>query len=194
MNSGEKTARTTIFHQLLRPDAAEDYVVPTVEELKDEAYILLAAAADTTGNALTIAAYNVAINPEISSRLTAELKETFPGPEPSMDFITLEKLPYLVSLCFRVRAMSILVNMLLDCGYQGSSTVNIPLSFVYIKKKKMTAHYSACHAVSLADFHVLCPSLAPSSMAIMSPSEYVYLTIQVKCSIADRHLCRPLLA
>lgn len=136
MNSGEKTARTTIFHQLLRPDAAEDYVVPTVEELKDEAYILLAAAADTTGNALTIAAYNVAINPEISSRLTAELKETFPGPEPSMDFITLEKLPYLVSLCSRVRAMSILVNMLLDCGYQGSSTVNIPLSFVYIKKKK----------------------------------------------------------
>lgn len=98
MDSGKKTARATIFHQLLRSDAAEGYVVPTVEELKDEAYILLAAAADTTGNALTIAAYNVAINPEISSRLTTELKEAFPGPEPSMDFITLEKLPYLVSL------------------------------------------------------------------------------------------------
>lgn len=139
MDSGKKTARTTIFHQLLRPDAAEGYVVPTVDELKDEAYILLAAAADTTGNALTIAAYNIATNPEIYSRLTTELREAFPGPEPSMDFITLEKLPYLVSFCSRVRAMeSIPVNKILDFDYQGSSTVSILFLFICIKKLLLT--------------------------------------------------------
>lgn len=104
MDSGKKIVRPTIFHQLLRPDAAEGYTVPSVEQLKDEAYILLAAAADTTGNALTIAAYNVAINPEIYGRLTTELREAFPD-EASMDFITLEKLPYLVSLVPLFRAM-----------------------------------------------------------------------------------------
>ena len=68
-----------------------------MEELKDEAYILVAASADTTGNALTVAAYNVSTNPVIYNRLTAELRETFPNPEANVDFLTLEKLPYLVS-------------------------------------------------------------------------------------------------
>lgn len=71
--------------------------MPTVEELKDEAYILVAAAADTTGNALTIATYNAVRNPKIYQRLTAELKEAFPDPAMKMDFVSLEKLPYLVS-------------------------------------------------------------------------------------------------
>lgn len=99
VDSGEVTQqmRPTIFHQLLRPDAAEGYVVPTVDELKDEAYILVAAAADTTGNAMTIATYNVVVNPEIYQTLTTELKETFPDPMSDIDFVRLEKLPYLVS-------------------------------------------------------------------------------------------------
>lgn len=97
MDTGKKASRETIFHQLLQPDAAEGYVVPTVEELKDEAYIIVAASADTTGNALTIAAYNVVTNPGVYSRLTAELKEAFPDPEANVDFMTLEKLPWLVS-------------------------------------------------------------------------------------------------
>ncbi|GAB1211560.1 hypothetical protein ATERTT37_000683 [Aspergillus terreus] len=98
VDNGKKAARTTIFHQLLSPDAAEGYVVPTVEELKDEAYILVAAAADTTGNALTIATYNAVRNPKIYQRLTAELKEAFPDPAMKMDFVSLEKLPYLTGV------------------------------------------------------------------------------------------------
>ncbi|OKL62297.1 hypothetical protein UA08_02301 [Talaromyces atroroseus] len=90
--------RPTIFHQLLSPDAAQNYVVPTVDELKDEAYIILAAAADTTGNAMTVATYNTVLNPEIYSTLTAELREAFPDASAHLDFITLEKLPYLLTL------------------------------------------------------------------------------------------------
>lgn len=43
----------------------EGYVVPTVDELADEAYVILGAAADTTGNAMTIGSYNAVVNPEI---------------------------------------------------------------------------------------------------------------------------------
>lgn len=96
VDKGEKPQRTTIFHRLLSPDAAEGHVVPTVDQLKDEAFVIVAAAADTTGNALTISTYNVVRNPDIYAKLTAELKAAFPDPEARLDFVTLEKLPYLV--------------------------------------------------------------------------------------------------
>jgi cytochrome P450 len=69
-----------------------------VDELKDEAYIIVAAAADTTGNALTIAAYNVVLNQEIYQTLTTELEEAFPDSAADLDFVTLQQLPYLVSV------------------------------------------------------------------------------------------------
>lgn len=50
MERGEKVSRTTIFHELLRPDAAEGYAVPNVDELSSEAQNILGAASDTTGN------------------------------------------------------------------------------------------------------------------------------------------------
>ena len=100
VDNGEKSLRT-IFHQLLQPDAAEDYIVPSVEELADEAYSILGAAADTTGNALTIGTYKVVINTDIYQRLAAELKEAFPNTD-DMSFITLEKLPYLVRFNYPV--------------------------------------------------------------------------------------------
>lgn len=71
------TLRITIFHQLLNPRATEGHIVPSVDELKDEAYIFVAAVADTTGNAKTIAAYNIISNKTIYSRLVAELTNTF---------------------------------------------------------------------------------------------------------------------
>jgi hypothetical protein len=98
MDAGDekRPATTTIFHQLLTPNVTEGHVVPTVDELKDEAYVIIAAAADTTGNAMTIGTYNVVSNKDIYTKLTAELKEAFPDPNAKLDFLTLEKLPYLV--------------------------------------------------------------------------------------------------
>lgn len=100
---------------MLSSDAAAGYVVPTVDELKDEAYIIVAAAADTTGNALTIAAYNVVLNQEIYRTLVTELKEAFPDSDACLDFVTLQQLRYLVSiLAFAAAAW---VNTRTDCGY-----------------------------------------------------------------------------
>ena len=72
--------------------------MPSVDDLKDEAYSILAAAADTIGNSMTVAAYHVVRNPDIYKRLTAELKATFPDPNTKLDFVSLERLPYLVSV------------------------------------------------------------------------------------------------
>ncbi|OJJ43242.1 hypothetical protein ASPZODRAFT_103682 [Penicilliopsis zonata CBS 506.65] len=94
----KQIARPSIFYQLLQPDASEGYVVPTVEELKCEAYTIIAAAADTTGNALTIAAYNVVTNAEIYRKLTQELRDAFPDIDAEMEFLALEKLPYLTAV------------------------------------------------------------------------------------------------
>lgn len=96
MDKGEKSKRT-IFHHLLQLDGVEGYV-PSVDYLADEAYIVLGAAADTTGNALTIATYNAVINQEIHQRLMTELTESFPEPDVNIDFTSLEKLPYLVGI------------------------------------------------------------------------------------------------
>jgi cytochrome P450 len=92
----EANSRITIFQQLLTPDITEGHVVPSVDELKDEAYIIVAAAADTTGNAMTIAAYNIISNETIYRKLATELREAFPDYNAKLDFVLLEKLPYLV--------------------------------------------------------------------------------------------------
>ncbi|KAL4929232.1 cytochrome P450 [Aspergillus undulatus] len=94
----EKVSRSTIFHQLLRPDAAEGYKIPTVDELSDESQSLLGAAADTTGNAMNMAAYQIVINPEVYARVSTELRDAFPNPDARMDYVTLEKLPYLTAV------------------------------------------------------------------------------------------------
>jgi Cytochrome P450 len=92
----EKPTRLTIFNQLLDPEVAEGHVVPSVDDLKDEALSIVTAAADTTGNAMTIAAYNVISNKTIYRRLETELREAFPDSSATLEFLALEKLPYLV--------------------------------------------------------------------------------------------------
>jgi hypothetical protein len=92
----KSTSRTTIFHQLLDPNVTEGHIVPSVDDLKDEAYIIVAAAADTTGNAMTIAAYNIVSDETIYRKLTTELRDAFPDPGPRLEFTLLEKLPCLV--------------------------------------------------------------------------------------------------
>lgn len=93
-----KSERKTIFHQLLDPDATEGHVVPDVEDLTDEAFTILTAAADTTGNAMTITSYHVISNPEIYHTLTTELEKAFPHSISKLNYATLEKLPYLTAV------------------------------------------------------------------------------------------------
>ncbi|KAH7395782.1 cytochrome P450 monooxygenase-like protein [Cadophora sp. MPI-SDFR-AT-0126] len=96
MESGKKLDKPSIFPALLAPP--EGIPAPSVEEIKDEALSILAAAADTTGNAMTVAAYNVVNNPEIYKQLREELVAAFPNAEDELDYATLEKLPYLTGV------------------------------------------------------------------------------------------------
>ena len=99
MEAGRKLkSRPTIFQALLTPDPDQGYVVPTVDQIKDEAYSTLGAAADTTGNAMTVATYSVVSNILIYEKLKAELKAAFPDLQARLSFAELEKLPYLVSV------------------------------------------------------------------------------------------------
>ena len=91
-------ARVNMFHQLLDPNVAEGHVVPSINDLVDEAFAVVSAASETVGSALTVGVYSVLSNDEIYSKLTAELKESFPDSSQTLDFITLEKLLYLVGL------------------------------------------------------------------------------------------------
>src|SRR5438045_8384453 len=90
--------RKTIFHQLLSPTATEGHAVRNIEDLTDEAFTILTAAADTTGNTMAIATFYVLSDANIYHTLTAELKSAFPNPKAKLDFTTLEKLPYLAAV------------------------------------------------------------------------------------------------
>lgn len=96
LEHGKSRTRRTIFHELLDVNLAEDHVVPSVEDIKDEAYTLMLAAADTTGSTLCTIARHLTSNREIYKKLVTELKETYPDPNAKMEFLALEKLPYLV--------------------------------------------------------------------------------------------------
>jgi cytochrome P450 len=82
---------------LLDPNATDGHVVPSIEDLTDEAFTILTAAADTTGHALALLTYYIFSNPSIYSTLVLELKTVFPSPSPSpsngknYNYATLEK-------------------------------------------------------------------------------------------------------
>jgi cytochrome P450 len=94
------TTRPTIFSELLDPEKQDGWPVPPAHELKDEVYSILASAADTTGNAMTVACYKVIGNQEIYSALRKELHAAFPDPDAKLNFVTLERLPYLVRCAY----------------------------------------------------------------------------------------------
>lgn len=96
--SFNKNERPNIFTELLDPEKQDGWPVPSTWDLKDECFSLLAAAADTTGNAMTIAAYRVMDKPTIYARLRNELIDAFPADNFPLKFTELEKLPYLTGV------------------------------------------------------------------------------------------------
>lgn len=98
LSQSDLEGRPTIFTELLNPEKQDGHPVPTTWQLKDEAFSVVAAAADTTGNAMTIAAYHVMKNPDIYKKLREELIEAFPNPDQELKFVDLEKLPYLTGV------------------------------------------------------------------------------------------------
>jgi len=98
--AGIKPERRTIFHELLDPTTTEEEtpIPPTLESLSGEALSFCTTAADTTRNALETSAYYVVSNPHIYHALVQELRQAFPDLSSELDYITLEKLPYLTGV------------------------------------------------------------------------------------------------
>ena len=82
--------RTTIFSELLAADYHGIGSATTIDDLLDEASVILAAASDTTGNAMTIASYNILTNHIIRENLSKELQIAFPDASTILDLVTLE--------------------------------------------------------------------------------------------------------
>jgi cytochrome P450 len=72
--------------------------VPNLEDLTDEMFTILTAAADTSGHAMAIITYYVVTNPDIYRTLTAELNAAFPDRPSNLEYLSLEKLPYLTAV------------------------------------------------------------------------------------------------
>ncbi|KAH8795059.1 cytochrome P450 [Hyaloscypha sp. PMI_1271] len=94
----DKSKHKTIFRQLLDPNATEGHVVPGIEDLTDEAFNILTAAADTTGHTMAILTFYAVSNTVIYRTLAAELKTAFPNRAENLDYATLKKLPYLTAV------------------------------------------------------------------------------------------------
>jgi cytochrome P450 len=82
-----------IFHEVLESDIPPQE--KSVVRLGEEAQTVLAAGLETTAWALTTGSFYIINNPEVFKRLRAELKEALPDPKGSLDWLQLEKLPYL---------------------------------------------------------------------------------------------------
>jgi len=101
VDAGIIPSRPTIFHTIISPSGAEeDYQPPPVEHMVDEAYGLTGAASDTAGNVMCVCTFHVLQNPEIRSKLLAELADAFRGSNSTaqLDYQTLEHLPYLTAV------------------------------------------------------------------------------------------------
>ena len=68
-----------------------------IDNFEDEAYTVITAAADTTGNAMTTIVRCVVADSAIYQKLHAELKAPFPEESVLLKYKDLERLPYLVS-------------------------------------------------------------------------------------------------
>lgn len=85
----------TIFDTALNPNAEKGQVRPTVDELSADSLVWMMAGTDSTAHVLTLATYQVLIDPTIQRKLQAELREAMPSKDVLLTWAELEKLPYL---------------------------------------------------------------------------------------------------
>ncbi|KAF3403033.1 Cytochrome P450 monooxygenase yanH [Talaromyces pinophilus] len=89
---------TTIYHQLLRPDAYRSGTVPSGGSLYEESQALLFGGADTTGATLMHGSFYILTLPTVYAKLKAELLSAWPALDEIPSLSELEKLPYLTAV------------------------------------------------------------------------------------------------
>ena len=66
-----------------------------MEEMQGQIVIFLAAAYETTAITLALVAYHLALNPNVQSKLYEEIDEYFPIRMKTINYETVQRLPYL---------------------------------------------------------------------------------------------------
>lgn len=86
-----------MFDVNLNPNLEKGQFKPTNDEMAADACALLIAGTDTSGNTMVVITWALLNNPQMMQRLKTELREVMPRREDAVDWLRLEKLPYLVS-------------------------------------------------------------------------------------------------
>jgi cytochrome P450 len=90
------SSHSTIFHDILSSKLPEDE--KSTDRLADEAFLLVAAATETTSWTLTVATFHLLANPQILRRLKEELKGVYPDGKGHVSLAALQNLPYLTTI------------------------------------------------------------------------------------------------
>ncbi|KAF3921535.1 hypothetical protein AA313_de0201857 [Arthrobotrys entomopaga] len=92
--AGERNM-VTVFEQLFQDDEKKGRKAATDGQLTGEAFLMVAAGMDTTGHALTIAAYNLIKYPEVEKKLLQELRTVMPELRSEVTEEVVQSLPFL---------------------------------------------------------------------------------------------------
>lgn len=90
-----KSSHPTIFYELIHSDLPPEE--KSSQRMGDEVQTIIGAGLETTAWALSIACFHIINDPKILQKLRDELNEALPDPSAELDWLTLEKLPYLTS-------------------------------------------------------------------------------------------------
>lgn len=84
-----------VFDIAIDPSPSRGQPQTTISELAADAFLLMVAGTDTTADALVCAIFNVLSNPAILQTLRTELQQAMPKKDMTLDWASLEQLPYL---------------------------------------------------------------------------------------------------
>lgn len=88
--------RSAVIDMLMDPLTVKGHTVPSLEQLNDEAVILLTAGNDTTSNSMIFGLYQICNNMSVYKTLFQELQGHFPSVDQQITYEDAKQLPYLV--------------------------------------------------------------------------------------------------
>ncbi|KAL4912990.1 cytochrome P450 [Aspergillus aurantiobrunneus] len=89
---------TTIYHELLRPEAYRTGTAPSSGSLYEESQALMFGGADTTGTTMMHGCFFILSSADIHTKLKEELRSAWPVINAAPTWEELEKLPYLTAV------------------------------------------------------------------------------------------------
>jgi len=89
--------RSAVIDMLMDPLTVKGHTVPSLEQLNDEAVILLTAGNDTTSNSMIFGLYQICNNMSVYNTLFQELQGYFPSVDQQITYEDAKQLPYLTA-------------------------------------------------------------------------------------------------